>query len=355
MLAIQEKIPLARYTTFQVGGTADYFVEPETEEEILEALRWARARSLPLFILGGGSNLLVSDTGFRGLVIHISVGGIETAERSGRLVYSVGAGANWDSFVQRAITDGCAGVECLSGIPGSVGGTPVQNVGAYGQDVSETITRVCAVDVATLQHVEFEREACGFQYRSSRFHPDDPRAEAGRYVLTRVDYSLRPGGPPKISYPDLKQYFIKHTQSAAIPTLAQTREAILAIRSAKGMVLDEADPNSRGAGSFFKNPIISLSEFEQIAAVSAGPVPHFDAGPDHVKLSAAWLIERSGIGKGFSLGAAAISRKHTLALVNRGGAKASDIIRLKNFVQHRVHRRFGIQLRPEPVMLGFDE
>jgi len=355
MLEIQEKIPLARYTTFQVGGCADYFVEPTSEEEVLEALRWARARSLPLFILGGGSNVLVSDTGFRGLVMHISINGVETAERSGMRVYSVGAGVNWDSLVARAVAEGCAGIECLSGIPGSVGGTPVQNVGAYGQDVSETITRVCAVDVATLQHVEFDREACGFRYRSSRFHPGDHRGDAGRYILTRVDYSLRPGGVAKLAYPDLKRYFSMSPYQPTIPTLTQMREAVITIRRSKGMVLDEGDPNSRGAGSFFKNPIVSLTEYEQISAVSAGPVPHYDAGPDHVKLAAAWLIERAGIGKGFALGAAAISRKHNLALVNRGGAKASDIVRLKEFVQRRVHRRFGIQLQPEPVMLGFDE
>ena len=348
-MKIQENIPLAPYTTLQVGGSARYFAEPADENEIAEALGWARDRSLPLFVLGGGSNLLVSDAGFNGLVLHMTLAGIEArdvdAMRDGRRIYSVGAGVDWDTFVARAVADNCAGVECLSGIPGSVGGTPVQNVGAYGQDVSESITRVRAMDTTTLERVEFDREACGFRYRQSRFNG----AELGRYILTRVDFSLRPGGAPKIAYAELQRYF-----NSDIPTLSQTREAVLRIRQAKGMVLDENDADSRSAGSFFKNPVVSLAEYERIAAASAVPVPHFEAGAGQVKLAAAWLIEQAGIGKGFALGPAAVSSKHTLALINLGGAKASDILRLKELVQQRVRQRFSVELHPEPVMLGFE-
>lgn len=355
MIAIQEKVPLARYTTLQVGGIADFFAEPASEAELLEALRWARARLLPLFVLGGGSNLLVSDAGFRGLVLHICIGGVESVERGGRRIYSVGAGVGWDSFVERAVADRAAGIECLSGIPGSVGGTPIQNVGAYGQEVSETVTRVSGIDMATMKHVEFDHAACGFHYRSSRFNRSDHGGEPGRYILTRVEYSLRPGAPPNIAYADLKRYFSRPPHGAATPSLAQARQAVLKIRRAKGMVLDANDPDSRSAGSFFRNPIVSLSEYEQIAALSASPVPHFDAGGEQVKLPAAWLIEQAGIRKGFALGMAAISSKHALAIINRGGAKASDILRLKEYVRHRVYRRFGVELHPEPVLLGFDE
>jgi UDP-N-acetylmuramate dehydrogenase len=222
----------------------------------------------------------------------------------------------------------------------------VQNVGAYGQDVSETIVRVFAIDTKTLERVEFDRKACCFSYRQSRFNGSD----LARYILTRVDYALQPGGTPKIAYVELKRHFEDATSS---PTLSQVRQAVLAIRRAKGMLLDEDDADSCSAGSFFKNPVVSRAEYDRIVAASAQPVPHFDAGEGLVKLAAAWLIERAGISKGFAIGPVAISSKHTLALTNRGGAKAADILRLKDFVQRRVHERFGIDLRPEPVMLGF--
>jgi UDP-N-acetylmuramate dehydrogenase len=222
----------------------------------------------------------------------------------------------------------------------------VQNVGAYGQDVSETIVRVCAIDTATLERVEFDSAACSFHYRQSRFNG----ADRGRYILTRADYALAPGGLPRIAYPELKRNLAAdHTA----PTLAQTREAVLAIRRAKAMVLDPNDTDTRSAGSFFKNPVVSLADLERIAAGSAVQVPNFAAGEGRVKLAAAWLIEQAGITKGFVLGRAAISSKHTLALINRGGATAADLLLLKEFVQRRVYERFGVELQPEPVMLGF--
>ena len=348
MIKIRENICLAPYTTLQVGGCASYFAEPENDDEIIEALGWARSRSLAVFVLGGGSNLLVSDAGFGGLVLHMTMAGIDVRNHGGKRIYSAGAGLEWDAVVKLAVEDDCAGVECLSGIPGSVGGTPVQNVGAYGQDVSGTIVRVCAIDAATLEPVEFDRVACHFGYRQSRFNGTD----RGCYILTRVDYALEPGGAPSITYPDLKRRF---GPNHATPSLVQTREVVLAIRRAKAMVLDRNDGDSRSAGSFFKNPVVSLADYERIAACSAVPVPHFAAGDGQVKLTAAWLIEQAGISKGFVLGPVAISSKHTLALINRGGATAADVLTLKEFVQRRVCERFGVALLPEPVMLGFSE
>ena len=231
MIKIKENICLAPYTTLEVGGCARYFAEPADDDEIIEALGWARTRSLPVFVLGGGSNLLVSDAGFGGLVLHMTMAGIDVRNHGGKRIYSAGAGLEWDALVKLAVEDSCAGVECLSGIPGSVGGTPVQNVGAYGQDVSGTIVRVYAIDAVTLEPVEFDTAACRFRYRQSRFNG----ADRGRYILTRVDYALEPGGAPRIAYPELKRHF---GPDHAIPTLSQTREAVLAIRRAKAMVLD---------------------------------------------------------------------------------------------------------------------
>jgi UDP-N-acetylmuramate dehydrogenase len=350
MIELQENVCLAPYTTLQVGGNASYFAEPRSDGEVIEALRWAQARALTVFVLGGGSNLLVSDAGFHGLVIHISIDGIETHADGGKRIYSAGAGVEWDALVKRAVEDDCAGMECLSGIPGSVGGTPVQNVGAYGQDVSETIVCVCAVEAATLERVKFDNAACGFSYRQSRFNTRD----LGRYILTRVDYALEPGGTPRIAYTDLKRHFSNKLSTDISPTISAVRESILAIRRSKGMVLHEADADSRSAGSFFKNPIVSHEQYERIAAGSAVSVPHFEAGEGQVKLAAAWLIEQAGLAKGFTLGPVGISSKHTLALINRGGATAADMLLLKEFVQRRVQERFGVELRPEPVMLGFD-
>ena len=357
-MRILENIRLAPYTTLQVGGSARYFAEPADEGEILEALRWARARSLPVFVLGGGSNLLVSDEGFRGLVLHMVLGGIDVSDCDGMRIYSVGAGVDWDSFVARTVDDNCAGIECLSGIPGTVGGTPVQNVGAYGEDVSQIITRVYAIDPATLGRIDFDRDACEFRYRESRFNRrstggDQRSCNPGRYILTRVDYALRPGGAPKIAYADLKRYFSSELGDTETPTLAQTRAAILAIRRGKGMVVADDDPDSRSSGSFFKNPVVSTADYERIAAGSAEPVPNFEARDGMVKLSAGWLIERSGISRGLALGHAAVSGKHILALVNRGGATAADILRLKDLVQRKVRERFDVELHPETVLLGF--
>ena len=243
---LQENVPLAPLTTFQIGGPARFFVEAASRGDVEEAVRFAQSRDLPLFVLGGGSNLLVADAGWPGLVLRVAIRGIErTGDRDGKTIFEVGAGEAWDDFVAHAVKAECAGAECLSGIPGSVGGTPVQNVGAYGQEVSRTIESVEAFDLRDGQVRELCNEGCGFSYRTSIFNT----TERGRFVILRVTYALVPGGPPYLEYADLKRYFEGRTQP---PSLAETRAAVREIRARKGMLIVEGDPDCHSAGSFFK-------------------------------------------------------------------------------------------------------
>ncbi len=338
-MEIKENIPLVPLTTLKIGGPARYFVRAETEEDLTEAVAYASASSLPLFILGGGSNMLVSDAGFDGLVIQIAIKGISAA---GNGLFSVGAGEDWDGFVAYVVARRFAGIECLSGIPGFVGGTPVQNVGAYGQEVATTIRSVSCLDRTTGSIIVLENADCGFSYRQSIFNS----TERDRYIVLSVEFNLTPNGNPLLIYKDLIEYF--HDRK---PSLTEVREAVLSIRRAKSMVIDADDPNSRSAGSFFKNPVVQRSVYEAISA-DFERVPHFDAG-DKVKIPAAWLIENAGFEKGFRRGNAGISSNHTLALINCGGATAAEIIELKNLIQHGVAERFSINLEPEPIMVGF--
>ena len=311
----------------------------------------AGEHGLALFVLGGGSNLVVSDSGWPGLVLRIRVTGVEERQENGTMVFDVGAGEEWDGFVARAVARDCAGIECLSGIPGSVGGTPVQNVGAYGQEVSETIAGVQALDLRDGQLRELCNPACGFAYRTSIFNT----SERGRYILLRVTYALAPGGQPRIEYADLKKYFAGRNGT---PTLAQVREAVRHIRAGKAMLIVPGDEDCRSAGSFFKNPVLTGEQHTRLsdrAAALGLQVPSYPALSAQHKVSAAWLVEHSGFSKGYTLGPVGISRKHALALVNRGGATAADVVALKNQIQQRVADTFGIQLSPEPVFVGFDD
>jgi UDP-N-acetylmuramate dehydrogenase len=350
-MLLQENVPLAPLTTFRLGGPALFFVEAKSVEEVQQAVAFARSKNLPLFILGGGSNLLVADRGWPGLVLKVSITGIDrrACEIDGKAVFDVGAGESWDRFVSQAVMAQCAGVECMSGIPGSVGGTPVQNVGAYGQEVSETIESVEVLDDNDGQVRELCREACGFAYRSSIFNT----TERGRFVILRVAYALTPGGDPHIAYADLKRHFEgRETQ----PTLAETREAIRDIRARKGMLIVAGDPDSLSAGSFFKNPIVSQEQHEDLskrAAAKGLSLPSYPALEKSKKLSAAWLVEHSGFARGYGLGRAGISSKHALAIVNRGGATAAEVLALKDQIQQRVAEIWGVRLEPEPVMVGF--
>jgi UDP-N-acetylmuramate dehydrogenase len=355
-MTIHENVPLAPLTTLQVGGSARYFAELRREDDVREAAQFAKTHTLPLFVLGGGSNLVIADSGWPGLVLRIAIGGITTQSTDApgnAVLFTVGAGVNWDDFVAQAVVQNCAGVECLSGIPGSVGGTPVQNVGAYGQEVSETIESVRALDLKEDRIVVLPKPACGFRYRTSIFNT----TERGRYIILRVNYRLKRGGAPSLKYADLQKHFAERlAERKTPPSLAETREAVREIRRSKGMLIVPGDDDCRCAGSFFKNPVLSEAQFNQLtaaASVRGLDVPSYPALEAQHKVSAAWLVEHSGFAKGFTRGAAGISHKHALALINRGDAKASDIVGLKDEIQCGVQEAWGILLEPEPVFVGF--
>ncbi len=353
-LPIRENIPLAPYTTLGVGGPARFFIEAKTEEHILAALGFAQSRGCPVFILGGGSNLVVSDSGFPGLVIKMELSGIQRDGDSGK--YSVAAGVEWDSFVQRCVAGNLAGIECLSGIPGTVGGAPIQNIGAYGEEVHEVVSRITALDlnsgcIRVLSHAD-----CQFSYRSSIFNT----TQKNRFIILKVEFLLRTDGVPRIHYPDLQRRF---AGSADSPSINDVREAVLQARQAKSMVLLAGDPDAKSAGSFFKNPFldnetVSAIEREARRRGKLGPserIPRFPASPGKEKLPAAWLIERAGFHKGYAHKNAGLSSKHALAIINRGGASAQDILDLMRLIQSRVEDIFGIALQPEPVFVGFEK
>lgn len=344
-MIIRENVPLAPLTTLGVGGPARYFAEPTTEFEIVEAVEFARSQNVSLFVLGGGSNLVVADAGFAGLVLKIGIAKVTQRDN----VFTAAAGSDWDALVAQTVELGYAGLECLSGIPGTVGGTPVQNVGAYGQDVSETISEVRVLDLHSLETKTLSNGDCGFAYRSSIFN----RTERGRYIILRVSFALRPGAEPLIRYADLEKHFANHTT----PTLSEVRNAVRDIRHRKAMLIVPGEEDARSAGSFFKNPIVSQSFFDELSnrlQSQGSQLPSYPAGVGHRKLPAAWLVERAGFAKGYTRGAAGISQKHALAIVNRGGAKAADILALRDKIQARVQDKFGIKLDSEPVSVGFD-
>jgi UDP-N-acetylmuramate dehydrogenase len=353
---IQENVPLSPLTTLRIGGPARFFAEAHEEEEVLAAFSFAERRSLPLFILGGGSNALVADEGFPGLVVHVALKGVTWRDEGDDVVVTARAGEDWDGLVSQCVERDLAGVECLSGIPGSVGGTPIQNVGAYGQEVSETITSVRAFDRLAREFTELSNDQCQFSYRTSVFNTTD----RNRYVVTAVTYALKPHGEPSIRYPDLKNFF---SNVSTPPSLGLTREAVRGIRAQKAMLIAPDDPDCRSAGSFFKNPVITSGAFARVKEIvlernligAAEQIPNFPAGDGKVKVPAAWLIERAGFHKGYNRGAVGISSKHTLAIVNRGGATAREVIGLMKEIQERVAEKFGLSLSPEPVFVGFDQ
>lgn len=348
MMQFQENKTLGPMTTLGVGGPSRWYAEAQTEEELRAAAEWASECRLPLFILGGGSNVVISDAGWPGLTLRVWLRGVKQWSEGGREIFEVGAGEDWDSLVACAVAANCAGVECLSGIPGTVGGTPVQNVGAYGQDVSETIVGVRALELATGKFRDFENSECGFGYRTSRFNTTDRE----KFVITRVTYSLTPGGRAKIEYADLKR---RLSGRDGVP-LSEVREAVREIRRSKAMLLVEGDEDCRSAGSFFKNPVVDTDAYDRIAAQvePKGLVPpRYPADEGRVKLAAAWLVEQSGFAKGFTLGRVGISQRHALAIVNRGGATAAEIVALKDRIQRGARETFGVELVPEPVFVGF--
>lgn len=339
-LDIKQNVPLAEKTTLKIGGAARFFVEAKEENDAAEAVRFAEENDREIFILGGGSNVLIADEGFDGLVLEIGSKGIAAEENT----ITAQAGEDWDEFVEFCVGRNLAGVECLSGIPGSVGGTPVQNVGAYGQEVSETIVSVRVFDRVTKNFTDLANAQCGFSYRKSIFNT----SEKDRYIVLAVTYALKPNGEPKIVYKDLREFF-----GDTEPTLHETRDAVIKIRSDKSMVIDPKDINTKSAGSFFKNPVVAKEKFAEICENFGAAIPSFPFDGESVKIPAAWLIEQSGFQKGFRKGSAGLSTKHTLAIVNTGGARAKDILALKDEIQAKVKERFNVELTPEPVFVGF--
>jgi len=341
-------VPLAPLTTLGVGGPARWFVRAASIEEAAAAIRWSGDERVPLFVLGGGSNLVIADAGFEGLVLQVAFDGLDFRAAGNVTAVRVGAGERWDDVVAAAVSRGLAGLECLSGIPGTAGGTPIQNVGAYGQDVSRTITAVTVLDRTTGTATVLTGADCRFGYRTSRFKAED----AGRFLVCDVTFHLAVG-PPTLAYPDVVAEFER--RGIASPAVAEVRDAVLAIRRRKGMVIDPADTDTRSVGSFFMNPVVDAAHHERLTAQAGGRVPAYELPDGHVKIPAAWLIEQSGVPRGSRSGGAGISSKHPLAIVNRGDATARDVLTLAVRIKRQVADHCGIWLRPEPVFIGFGD
>ena len=341
----RDGVPLAPLTTLGLGGPARHFVAAPDDETLLAALRWADGRGLPVLVLGGGSNLVVGDAGFDGLVVQVATRGRRFESAGAETTVTAAAGEPWDELVADAVARDLGGVECLSGIPGLVGATPIQNVGAYGQEVAETIRAVRVVERGSGRVHELVPEACGFGYRDSAFKRDP-----GRFVVLAVTFALRPGAPPTLRYRELAEALAARER----PTLAETRRTVLALRAAKSMVLAPADPNRRSVGSFFTNPVLSAADADAVAARSGAgeTVPRWPAPGGGVKLSAGWLIERAGFAKGLSRGAVGISSAHALALVHHGGGTTAALVALAREIRDGVRTRFGVTLVPEPTLVG---
>ena len=344
----QADVPLAPRTTLGIGGHARWFIRATTVEEVAAAQRWCGDAGVPLVVLGGGSNVVVADRGVDGLVLQVAIRGVDIGPRGDTTRLRLGAGEPWDDLVAAAVSRGLAGLECLSGIPGSVGGTPVQNVGAYGQEVARTIAEVTVLDRQSCEVVTLSGAECRFAYRTSRFKRED----AGRFVVCEVAFELSPG-PPTMTYPDV----LSHLERSGVisPTLADVRDAVLSIRRRKGMVIDPSDPDTRSVGSFFMNPVVHVDRHAQIASAAAGPAPGFVLPGGQVKIPAAWLIEQSGFARGYQSGAVGLSSKHPLAIVNRGAATAHEVLALAGRITRQVADRFGVRLRPEPAFVGFED
>jgi len=331
----------------ELGGPARFFVHARYDAEVREAWAWARERQVPLRVLGGGSNVVVDDAGVDGVVVQIDTRGIEWRETAEAVEVTAAAGEGWDDLVRCAVAREWAGLECLSGIPGRVGATPIQNVGAYGQEVSDTITAVHALDRASGDTLSLPPSACGFGYRDSRFKSGEP----DRWIVLGVSYRLRPGGAPTVKYADLEKHLA--ARGLVRPTLGQVRDSVIEIRRAKSMVLDPADPNRRSCGSFFMNPIVTPAHADKVAArAGAAAMPRWTQPDGSVKLSAAWLIERAGLTRGASAGAVGLSTRHTLAIVCHDGARAADVVGFARRIRDTVAERFDVRLAPEPILWG---
>ncbi|HET7244401.1 MAG TPA: UDP-N-acetylmuramate dehydrogenase [Streptosporangiaceae bacterium] len=360
------QVPLAGYTTLGLGGPARHFAEAADDTELVAQVWAADERGEPLLVLGGGSNLVVADEGFPGTVVHVATRGIRREADGDGVLLTVAAGEDWDTVVAGTVSDGLAGLECLSGIPGLAGATPIQNVGAYGQEVAQTLVAVRGYDRERGEVLDLTAADCGFGYRTSAFKRSlhswagAGPGVTGRFVVLGVTFRLaRSAVSAPVRYAELARA-LGVAEGGRAP-LGEVRSAVLALRRGKGMVLDATDPDTRSAGSFFTNPVLDLAAFAELkrtVAATLGPgvrLPTFPAGPDHVKIPAAWLIEHSGFTKGYPGGdGARISTKHTLALVNPGGATTVGLLALAREIAGGVRKAFAVDLAPEPILVGAD-
>lgn len=345
---LRQTTPLAAHTTLRLGGPARWLVTATSADEIAQSVRDAASAGRPALVLGGGSNVVIADEGFAGTVVLLRSRGVRVVGTGGDAVtVEVAAGEPWDEVVTAAIDAGWSGLECLSGIPGAAGATPIQNVGAYGQEVAETITRVRVLDRFTDQIGWMRPDECRFGYRTSVFKRSD------RWVVLAVEFRLRRGrDSAPVRYPELARA-LEVPLGASAPMVA-VRQAVLALRAGKGMVLDPADPDTYSAGSFFTNPVLGPAALAAVRHRTAGlgELPVWPSVDGLVKVSAAWLIERAGFQKGYGGRGVAISSKHTLALTNRGDGSTAALIDLAREIRDGVRARFGVTLHPEPVLIG---
>ncbi|HEX2786907.1 MAG TPA: UDP-N-acetylmuramate dehydrogenase [Ignavibacteria bacterium] len=351
---IKENYPLSSLTTIGLGGPAKYIIECESPAEIKEAINFSREKNLKFYVLSGGSNVVFPDKGFDGVILLLrnKFQAFEVLEQdSDSIILKINAGENWDSFVKFAVENGYSGIECLSGIPGSVGATPVQNVGAYGQEIKDVFVSLNAIDVNTLEEKSFSNEECKFDYRQSRFKKEDKE----KYVITDVTLKLSKTESPKIKYPELQKYISENTKYDSTDSLKEklkiVRESVIEIRKRKSMVIDIHDPNTRSCGSFFMNPVLDEISYQNFLenAKELNP-PSYKSG-DRYKIPAAWLIENSGFYKGYKYMGVGISTNHTLALVNYNGT-TTQLIELANLIRGKVFEKFGLKLTPEPEIIA---
>lgn len=348
-----ENVLLSEFTTIKLGGNAKYFISCKSNEDIISGLKFASENNLPIQVLSGGSNIVFSDKGYDGLIIKIDIKGIELNEEGSNVYVNVKAGEEWDDVVKFCIERSLTGIECLSGIPGSTGATPVQNVGAYGQEVKDVLESVAAIDRRSMEIVTFKNADCNFGYRQSRFKNEDK----DRYIITEVQLLFNKNNQPEIRYTELQKFIDskKYTEReySLKDKLTQTRNAVLELRKGKSMLIDLNDPNSRSCGSFFMNPVLNEEDFkkfmERAEYLNKVQIPVFRSGEKY-KISAAWLIENAGYYKGYIKGSVGISEKHSLALINING-NTKELLVLSEEIEKKVFEKSGIKLKKEPVIV----
>ena len=335
--------PLSQFTTLGLGGPAKEYETVRNEAELIEFVSDVRRRGVPLHILGGGSNVVVSDEGVDGAVAKMELGGITTHRRRGKVWVTAAAGENWSDFVADMVSQNFAGLECLGGIPGSVGATPIQNVGAYGQEVSQVISQVRVLNKQTSKIRTLTRDECQFAYRSSLFKTSAKED----YVVVSVTFCLRENGPATVNYAELK------SSLGETPSLGETHETVLRLRKNKSMVYDPSDENHRSCGSFFVNAQVDADQLDQISRAAGSRPPFFEGERGLIKIPSAWLIERAGFSRGQRSGAVGLSTKHTLCLVAHAGATSADLVRFARSITSQVFEKFAVRLHPEPNFWGF--